>query len=141
VLDVEDWAEIRRLHLAEGLSIKEIKRRRGHSELWGMLQKRRRRLEPLTGADTRFRARPSRVARGIRSSGVLEPGMHRLVVEPCVGPGLQPADQIAVDEEDVLPDGAMAGLSPVHVHRDAHAGELIPLLTLDRPACWSIPPT
>jgi transposase len=27
VLDVEDWAEIRRLHLAEGLSIKEISRR------------------------------------------------------------------------------------------------------------------
>jgi transposase len=29
VLDVEDWAEIRRLHLAEGLSIKEIVRRTG----------------------------------------------------------------------------------------------------------------
>jgi transposase len=29
VLDVEDWAEIRRLHLAEGLSIKEISRRLG----------------------------------------------------------------------------------------------------------------
>jgi transposase len=29
VLDVEDWAEIRRLHLAEGLSIKEIVRRMG----------------------------------------------------------------------------------------------------------------
>src|SRR3954447_32917 len=29
VLDVEDWAEIRRLHLAEGVSIKEISRRLG----------------------------------------------------------------------------------------------------------------
>lgn len=29
MLDVEDWAEIRRLHLAEGLSIKEIVRRTG----------------------------------------------------------------------------------------------------------------
>jgi transposase len=29
VLDVEDWAEIRRLHLADGLSIKEIVRRTG----------------------------------------------------------------------------------------------------------------
>jgi transposase len=29
VLDVEEWAEIRRLHLAEGLSIKEITRRLG----------------------------------------------------------------------------------------------------------------
>lgn len=29
MLDVEDWAEIRRLHLAEGLSIKEITRRLG----------------------------------------------------------------------------------------------------------------
>jgi transposase len=29
VLDVEDWAEVRRLHLAEGLSIKEITRRLG----------------------------------------------------------------------------------------------------------------
>jgi len=29
VLDVEDWAEIRRLHRAEGLSIKEITRRLG----------------------------------------------------------------------------------------------------------------
>ena len=29
VIDVEDWAEIRRLHRAEGLSIKEIVRRLG----------------------------------------------------------------------------------------------------------------
>ncbi len=29
VLDVEDWAEVRRLHRAEGLSIKEIGRRTG----------------------------------------------------------------------------------------------------------------
>ena len=29
VLNAEDWAEIRRLHRAEGLSIKEITRRRG----------------------------------------------------------------------------------------------------------------
>ena len=29
MLDVEDWAEIRRLHLAEGLSIKEIARQLG----------------------------------------------------------------------------------------------------------------
>ena len=29
MLDVEDWAEIRRLHLAEGLPIKEIVRRTG----------------------------------------------------------------------------------------------------------------
>ena len=29
MLDVEDWAEIRRLHRAEGLSIKEITRRLG----------------------------------------------------------------------------------------------------------------
>ena len=29
MIDVEDWAEIRRLHRAEGLSIKEIVRRMG----------------------------------------------------------------------------------------------------------------
>ena len=31
VIEVEDWAEIRRLHRAEGLSIKEITRRFGVS--------------------------------------------------------------------------------------------------------------
>lgn len=36
MLDVEDWAEIRRLSRAEGLSIKEITRRLGVSPASGM---------------------------------------------------------------------------------------------------------
>lgn len=59
--------------------------------------------------------------------------MNRLGIESCVGLRLQSPDEIAADKRDVLPDTAMAALTPIHVHGDLHRRESVALLALEPP--------
>jgi hypothetical protein len=54
--------------------------------------------------------------------------VNRLGIESCVGLRLQSPDEIAADKRDVLPDTAMAALTPIHVHGDLHRRESVALL-------------
>ncbi len=59
--------------------------------------------------------------------------MNRLGIESCVGLRLQSPDEIAADKRGVLPDTAMAALTPIHVHGDLHRRESVALLALEPP--------
>jgi transposase len=85
VITVEDWAEIRRPHRAEGLPIKEIVRQTG--------------LARNTVRTALRSSRPPRYERPARGSVVdaYEPAIRALLggLAADAGPGDRPADQLA----------------------------------------------
>lgn len=79
-MSVEDWAEIRRLHRAEGMAIKAITRRLGIS---------RNTVRSAIGSDG-----PPRYVRSPQGSAVVEPRVRELLTEVPTMPSTVIAERI-----------------------------------------------